>query len=76
MKTLASRVDKLEGKGGDPEFCQCEGPIRVSWPDDPPPPDVCERCGKPIRTIQVVFDEPPSGEMQEEVSNDTTEPGQ
>lgn len=73
MGDLKRRVATLERQRGEPgPWCECPGPLRVvwadgtpvtpfcgPWPEEPPEPapDICPKCGKPIRVIDVVWDD-------------------
>ncbi len=71
-ESVLRRIQGLEracgGAGGDSPWCQCarECSVRVVWAvvgGPEPEPEVCERCGKPIETISVGWDdiEPATG---------------
>ena len=52
------RTDRLEGQIGTSHgsWCECEGGRRVVYIRDgeaEPAPEVCARCGKPMRTTYV-----------------------
>lgn len=77
MSDLRRRVRQMEkAHGPRGPWCECPGPTIVLWPDgdpvrpfcgtepepEPEPRDeVCERCGRPIRTIVLLWPEQRGG---------------
>ena len=53
MSTHTARVTRLEQRrlATDGAFCQCPGPVRALWHDEPAGPAICERCGRPVQRI-------------------------
>lgn len=65
MSDLRRRVSALErrlGKVSDSGWCECKRALRVVvvWPESEseresePVPEVCERCGRPVRVTRLV----------------------
>lgn len=51
---LKQRIKKIERQvnfAADSEFCGCERDVRE--PGDPPFPEFCETCGKPLNVIVI-----------------------
>jgi rRNA maturation endonuclease Nob1 len=65
---IQQRLDNLENKTViyDPNFCACDKKT-VYVPGDDPPPDICERCGKPLLIINIS-----SAEMRGEIQTKKT----
>ena len=64
--TLDRRIGYLERRAGvsgeNSEFCSCPGPVTVTvdWGDEPEAAAaICPRCGRPIRTVTVTWDDLP-----------------
>ncbi|CAN5363118.1 hypothetical protein BH10ACI1_BH10ACI1_19350 [soil metagenome] len=62
---LKNRLRKLEKQidvsATNSDFCGCERQTIVRLPGDPPIPETCESCGKPLFIIYIT-----SAEMREE----------
>jgi hypothetical protein len=52
---IQSRLKKLQNQiiGNDSEFCDCEKQRNVREPGEPPFPETCELCGKPLLIVIV-----------------------
>ena len=71
--SVKTRIDRLEratgGNGGG--YCECAGSGSTTWPDGEPvrnfvtgevpevKPDVCAKCGRPVRVVVLTWDDDP-----------------
>jgi hypothetical protein len=56
---ILQRIKKLQNQttATDSEFCTCEKQRTVRLPGEPPFPETCKRCGKPLLIIHVTSPE-------------------
>ncbi len=62
--SIKNRLKKMESQiiKEDSEFCGCDGQRSHREPGEPPLPEICEFCGKPLFIIHVT-----SREMRGEI---------